>query len=97
MTSSSRPWTASLTARLSRARDLRTTEIVEYSNGGFTRRVLGPGGPVASPVEPLDEQACRALLEELRVELEGLPADIDRADVEAFARLLEGSLALAPA
>ncbi|HEY2192304.1 MAG TPA: hypothetical protein VGH76_08385 [Actinomycetospora sp.] len=94
---SMRPWNATLTARVSRARDLENTEIVEYGHGMFTRRLLGPGGPLANPIEVLDEQACRDLLEELCGELDGLPADLDRDDVTAFARLLEGSLAMAPA
>lgn len=94
---SMRPWSATLTARLSRARDLENTEIVEYGHGTFTRRLLGPGGPVANPIETMDEQACRALLDDLRQELDGMPADVDRDDVTAFVRLLDGSLAMTPA
>ena len=39
----------------------------------------------------------RDLTTELRSELDALPADIDRDDVTAFVRLLEGSFAVAPA
>jgi hypothetical protein len=95
--SPTRPWNATLTARLSRALDLETTEIVEYRRGAFTRRLLGPGGPLANPVETMDEQACRALLDELRGDLDAIPVDVDRDDVSAFIRLLEGSLAMTPA
>ena len=97
MTTMSQPWAASFTARLSRALDPDTVEIVEFRHGGFTRRLLGDGGPLAHPVQPLDEQGCRELLEELRAELEAPPADIDRDDLSAFVRLLEGSLGLVPA
>ena len=97
MTTTSQPWAASVTARLSRALDLNTVEIVEFHRGGFTRRLLGDGGPLAHPMEALDEQGCRDLLEELRAELDALPADIDRDDLSAFVRLLESSLALVPA
>lgn len=97
MTTSSRPWAATLTARLSRTLDLDTVEIIEYRQGGFTRRVLGPGGPLAHEAGSVDEAGCRELLEELRAELDTLPIDIDRADLTTFMRLLEGSFDMVPA
>jgi hypothetical protein len=97
MMSSSRPWAATLNIRLSRTLDLDTVEIVEFSHGQFTRRLQGPGGPLANPAEPLDEQLRRELFDELRAELDSLPADVDRDDLTAFVRLLEGSFALVPA
>lgn len=95
--SSFRPWAATLTARLSRARDRDTVEIVEFAHGSLTRRVLGPGGPLAFPVEELDEQGARDLLDDLRAELDALPADIERADVEAFMRLLQATFPMVSA
>ena len=97
MTSSIRPWAATLNIRLSRTIDLNTVEVVEYGHGQFTRRLQGPGGPLATPAEPLDEQARRDLFEELRTELDSLPRDVDRDDLTTFVRLLEGSVALMPA
>jgi hypothetical protein len=92
MDSSFRPWAATITARLTRSPGVDTTEIVEYAHEGFTRRFVGVGGPP----EPLDEQACRDLLDDLRGELDALPADVDRDDLVAFTRILDASLALAP-
>lgn len=92
----SRPWAAPLTARLSRARDPETVDIVEYGHGELTRRISGPGGPLVHRVEPLDQHVCRELLDELRAGLGTLPADIDH-DVAGFVHLLEGSLVTVPA
>jgi hypothetical protein len=96
MDSSFRPWAATVTARLARSLDVDTTEIVEYAHEGFTRRLVGLSGPLAHRPEPLDEQACRDLLDELHAELAALPGDVDRDDLAAFTRILDASLALAP-
>jgi hypothetical protein len=94
MDSSFRPWAATITARLTRSPGIDTTEIVEYAHEGFTRRYVGVG--LEHRPEPLDEQACRDLLDDLRGELDALPADVDRDDLVAFTRMLDASLALAP-
>ena len=97
MDSSFRPWSATITARLTRSRGVDTSEIVEYAHEGFTRRLVGVCGPLEHRPEPLDEQARRDLLDDLRGELAALPIDVDRDDLEAFTRILDASLALAPA
>jgi hypothetical protein len=96
MDSSFRPWAATITVRLARSRDVDTTEIVEYADAGFARRVVGVRGPLEHRPEPLDELARRDLLDELHAELDALPADVDRDDLAAFTQILEASLALAP-
>ena len=97
MDSSFRPWAASITARLTRSRGVDTSEIVEYAHDGFTRRFTGVTSALEHRPEPLDEQARRDLLDDLRGELDALPVDVDRDDLAAFTRILDASLVLAPA
>lgn len=84
-----RPWQATLTARLMRAHDVRSLEVIDYAHGEFARRVGHGGTPVV-----LDEEARRMLHEELRTELADPPIDVDTEDLTAFAALLERSLTL---
>ncbi|MDD7939086.1 hypothetical protein PHK61_11735 [Actinomycetospora lutea] len=91
-TANSKPWAATLIARLVRARDVDVLEVIEGRHGEFTRRLVGHRGPVASPVEVLDADARRELLSDLRDELAAPPVDVDAADLEEFAAMLERSL-----
>jgi hypothetical protein len=93
MTTNTKPWSATLTARLVRARDVEVLEVIECRHGEFTRRLVGDGGPVASPTETMDADARRDLLEELREEIENPPGDVDTVDLAEFRGMVERSLA----
>jgi hypothetical protein len=93
MTTSDKPWAATLTARITRARDVHVLEVIERRHGEFTRRLVGEHGPVASLVETLDAGARRELLADLRREIEAPPVDVDADDLAEFAGMLERSLA----
>jgi hypothetical protein len=83
-----------MTARLSRAADVHTTEIIDYSRGRFSRRLAGSHGPASTPAL-LDDDACRELINELEAELLDPPVDVTVEDLRTFLELLRRSMPVA--
>jgi hypothetical protein len=85
-----RPWQATMTAKLMRAHDAQSLEVIDYAHGEFTRRTAEhtDGSSI------LDDEARQVLLDDLRAEVIDPPIDVDRRDLAAFVALLEESLAL---
>jgi hypothetical protein len=86
------PWTATVTAKLTRTTGIDTQEEVGYSQGRFTRRQIVTGSPFLSPIIVLDRAAREELKKELASELESVPAGIDVHDLKGFSDLLVDSL-----
>jgi hypothetical protein len=89
----SHPWSAVVQARLIRATGIDVVEEIDYMTGGqFTRRRHIVGGPDIGPIQLLDDQQQRQLLEELQGELVAPPSGVDAKALRIFADLLEDSL-----
>lgn len=92
----SRPWQASVQARLQRGVGVDQVEEIVYENGGqFTRHVRtvnGPGGQTTV----LDRRQLQQLLADLQAELQSPPAGVDSVGVRVFIDLIEDTLATEP-
>lgn len=92
-----RPWQATIRARLTRGVGVdQIEEINTDAEGTFTRRLRVVNGPGPGAIVVLNDVQLRELLDELRAEMQAPPAGVDVAGIEAFADLIEDALRCGP-
>ena len=97
MQQATRPWQATVQARLIRGVGVDVVEeIATDGEGHFTRRVGVVGGPGPGPIVILTQPQLRALMSELEDELASAPIGVDLAAIRAFIDLIADALAEGP-